>query len=609
MSTAYTTSMISQKPVLLFNQVRTAPAGQVQAAATQSSTFLPDSESMPILLNQRQAVSQLIRPGTMPVLPQQSPSNPLDMSSVATGTQANTKAAWKKTTKLTTGTGSKRQLGIMAPPRAKSKLKSIAKTKAKVVDNSSVNAGLARVSKPGKSSAVAKIPQNRAQIGNVGVHENATISATVGATVPNNKLEHEEPVESRNAMVGKAERSNLTPAYSKKPSAITSSTSGAAEKGLPSTDDVAVPAHTVTQWHAPDPESIVSAAAMSFRRATRTKRPNVPLPGVGSEVFPLMNEVKSAAKSREQTKGNDRKLIANQVSLPEGYVQGRRRRSRRSSRQSAEEGSQRDAQTERETLVQFDAGTTLGNQVPEEVPPRRKSVRIATRSQPAELDMAQGPRTRAESEEDVERRRDRGEQCGQHDEDFRKRRRASLSGRTVLAESIGIREVRRPRKGDRVEILWEDRNQTYQGLLRKRSSRRGWIFEVKYDDGDELIEDLDDVHWRLLPGGAWVEPGDLAEGAREAGDRTFAPKLKGAQDVPISTEGVENDQETLQPKRNGDATATPMLFSRAGVGVAENHGERKAWTPEVNRRSAEVGRTTNEAGGTLDEDTVELELA
>lgn len=531
--------MISHKPVLLFNQVRTAPADHVQPAVAQTSSLVPNSESAPVSLNQRHLIQKSFTSGAVPKTPLQSSSNPLTMSSVATGTHPNDKAVRKKSTKTAAVSSTKRQLNFV-PPKAKSKL---------AKKSSSV------------SVAPGKIPADEFRA-----------SA------------NEETVPSTNTAL------NL-PA-----GAVTTS------------------ARTVTQWHAPESDLVASAAAMSFRRATRTKRPNVPLHPVDFVAPALLNKAQNVAKSLKREEENNGETSANQASHSSGRVPGRQlRHSERHFQQLGSDRTEIDAHGSREA----EARSGVGAGLVADVSTRRKSARLATRSRSANRAISRSLRTRATSEGEARTRRHRREQDEQHESGSRKRRRASLSGRSALAETIGVREIRRPRKGDRVEILWEDRNQTFEGFLRKRASKRGWIFEVKYDDGDELIEDLDDVHWRLLPDGAWVEPGDLGEGARDAEDRSFAPGSKGAQDVSTITKSTgENlggrqqrtSGSTLEKQENGVATIL-NLASTVRTGTEQNHNGREVLSSTTNKQAARVAGSANEADGMLDEDTVELEVA
>lgn len=82
--------------------------------------------------------------------------------------------------------------------------------------------------------------------------------------------------------------------------------------------------------------------------------------------------------------------------------------------------------------------------------------------------------------------------------------------------------MRKPQCGDRVEILWEDREISFPATLHTRHGHRAWIFDVNYDDGDQLVEDMDNVLWRYLPDGIWHEPGEIAQLEREDGDCAFS---------------------------------------------------------------------------------------
>lgn len=91
-----------------------------------------------------------------------------------------------------------------------------------------------------------------------------------------------------------------------------------------------------------------------------------------------------------------------------------------------------------------------------------------------------------------------------------------------------------PRPGDRVEVEWAT-GIAYPGVIQRRTAPRAWKFAVAYDDGDRTVEDLNDTRWRFIPAGAWVDPGDLAEEARQRSDRDFGPKRKRSPALDLDT--------------------------------------------------------------------------
>lgn len=100
--------------------------------------------------------------------------------------------------------------------------------------------------------------------------------------------------------------------------------------------------------------------------------------------------------------------------------------------------------------------------------------------------------------------------------------RSTGSGRGAQA---GCRTRVPPRMGDRVDIWWEDRQTAFAGKLSKGSAVARWAYDVMYDDGDYLVENLDDLYWRydhpLAGGDSWFEPGDISRTVAERDDPTF----------------------------------------------------------------------------------------
>lgn len=88
--------------------------------------------------------------------------------------------------------------------------------------------------------------------------------------------------------------------------------------------------------------------------------------------------------------------------------------------------------------------------------------------------------------------------------------------------------LRKPRRGDRVTVLWEDRHRSFSGTLGAMIVGATWQFELKYDDGYDILEDLDNVHWRFEScscAGPWYEPGDLADEEEEHKDRSYRGRV------------------------------------------------------------------------------------
>ena len=97
--------------------------------------------------------------------------------------------------------------------------------------------------------------------------------------------------------------------------------------------------------------------------------------------------------------------------------------------------------------------------------------------------------------------------------DFDGCRSCTRTGRKKKTQAGRIMSRRKPRKGDRVMILWEDRALAYSGTLGAMIVGAKWMFEMIYDDGYEVRENLDDVHWRFEKCSCkapWYEPGDMS---------------------------------------------------------------------------------------------------
>lgn len=117
------------------------------------------------------------------------------------------------------------------------------------------------------------------------------------------------------------------------------------------------------------------------------------------------------------------------------------------------------------------------------------------------------------------------------------RRRANKQ--KVKKREEGRTARKQPTRGMRVEILWEDRSQVFAGVLGRPIGGSHWTFEVHYDDGHIIQENLDDTHWRFEPEvvqgsghkqdmspnrlkqSGWHEPGDLSLVESEERDRSY----------------------------------------------------------------------------------------
>lgn len=91
------------------------------------------------------------------------------------------------------------------------------------------------------------------------------------------------------------------------------------------------------------------------------------------------------------------------------------------------------------------------------------------------------------------------------------------------------KEAKLPRAGDAVEIAWEDRSEIFRGVLFSAppiaTVKRKWDFTVAYDDGDWILENLDDCTWRFVHGPdiQWRHAGDLKLVQTEDNDEPFRP--------------------------------------------------------------------------------------
>lgn len=106
----------------------------------------------------------------------------------------------------------------------------------------------------------------------------------------------------------------------------------------------------------------------------------------------------------------------------------------------------------------------------------------------------------------------------------RTRRRSAPSS----SSSHGPVLPRLPSVGDVVEVSWDDRDESFCGVLGARlgPSKRSepeFRFRVDYEDGDVVEHDLDAMRWRFLqPPSAWIQPGDLTDAvSRETPDPSF----------------------------------------------------------------------------------------
>lgn len=55
--------------------------------------------------------------------------------------------------------------------------------------------------------------------------------------------------------------------------------------------------------------------------------------------------------------------------------------------------------------------------------------------------------------------------------------------------------LRKPRRGQRMVVLWEDRNHSFSGTVGAMIKEAKCQFEIKYDDRYKIVEHLDNVHW------------------------------------------------------------------------------------------------------------------
>lgn len=80
--------------------------------------------------------------------------------------------------------------------------------------------------------------------------------------------------------------------------------------------------------------------------------------------------------------------------------------------------------------------------------------------------------------------------------------------------------------------MWEDRDTKFSGVLCEPDpgSICRWDFSVAYEDGDWILENLDECTWRFAdhkgdrdPEEGWQHPGDLRLAETEENDAEFTP--------------------------------------------------------------------------------------
>lgn len=76
-----------------------------------------------------------------------------------------------------------------------------------------------------------------------------------------------------------------------------------------------------------------------------------------------------------------------------------------------------------------------------------------------------------------------------------------------------LARVRLPRVGDVVELLWDgpEGAQWYSGKLVKRVKKGQHVFSIAYEDGDEVVQDLNEETLRIPKKDLNFEPGMLKE--------------------------------------------------------------------------------------------------
>lgn len=95
-----------------------------------------------------------------------------------------------------------------------------------------------------------------------------------------------------------------------------------------------------------------------------------------------------------------------------------------------------------------------------------------------------------------------------------------------MAKPITVVEESLPEVGGRIDILWPTDEMHYSGTAERAIGRSGHKFHVRYDDGDEFDENLNEVFWRHSahgdrPASCWFEPGDASEMSLIFTDRSF----------------------------------------------------------------------------------------
>lgn len=69
-----------------------------------------------------------------------------------------------------------------------------------------------------------------------------------------------------------------------------------------------------------------------------------------------------------------------------------------------------------------------------------------------------------------------------------------------------------PRPGVRIAVLWDDRDTVFEGTVAAQvtKARSPTHVRIRYDDGDDVVHDVDRMQWRCCADRRWRQPGDLA---------------------------------------------------------------------------------------------------
>ena len=148
---------------------------------------------------------------------------------------------------------------------------------------------------------------------------------------------------------------------------------------------------------------------------------------------------------------------------------------------------------------------------------------------------------------------------------LRPRRAAARAAETRL-------RPKRPQVNDVIEILWEDRNEVFRGVISeyKRSASKHLVL---YEDGDILYHDLDEYYWKPVGSSSWIVPfsGGMTQtlNIRENKDVSSPPRRKRRR--RIITEETSSDEGHASALKNAHTatstlcqeSATPQLHSDA----------------------------------------------